>query len=523
LFVASINQKSIKIFMKFTVRKKWILGVTVTLVLISMAVYMFYRYEIDHVLGGNTAVVDASQFKALSERFAITNVNVLSADSESMNPNQTVLIKDQKIESIGTNISIPDTYHVINATGQYLIPGLVDSHVHIKKSENDLLQYIANGITHIGEMTGMKEHFQYRKQINNGAIGPEMYIASPKVTSQEGMKPTFRSWFEKRHQNYTTPLEGRKAVRKYKAMGYNAIKLSSDLDAEIYAAINDEAKKLGIPVIGHLPFGIELEDLYQSEQSQLAHITSITHSILYDFGGISPENAEDFLQYFRQNADSIAMKLKEKNIVVSSTIWLNESVSKQDFDLPNFLKTIELEYMNPGWVEGSFVSRGWLPGNSSYENPDNTDPESKRFSEIYWNTYVEAMHIVTRALFRNGVLVTAGTDANGACGVIPGFSLHDELESLSNLGLSNAQVLHSATVAPAKWMQSNAGKIEVGYRADLVLLDENPLEDIRNTRAINAVVANGKLLDRAVLDKMLQSIKEANNKSRKISIDEFLN
>lgn len=509
--------------MKFTVRKKWILGVTVTLVVVSMAVLMFFRYEIDHVLGGNTAVVDTSQFKALSERFAITNVSVLSADSESMNLNQTVLIKDKKIESIGEGITIPKNYHVINGTGQYLIPGLVDSHVHIKKSKNDLLLYLANGITHIGEMTGMKEHFQYRNEIHAGAIGPEMYIASPKVTSQKGMKPTFRSWFEKRHQNYTTPLEGRKAVRKYKSMGYDAIKLSSDLNAEIYEAINDEAKKIGIPVIGHLPVGIGLNDLYQSEQSQLGHITSITLAELYNLGGISSENAEDCLQYFRQNSDSIAIKLKENNIVVSSTIWLHENLSKQDFDLSNFLKTIELEYMNPGWVEGSIVSRGWLPGNNSYENPNNTDPESKRLSEVYWQTHVETIHIMTRALFRNGVAVTAGTDANGADGVIPGFSLHDELESLSNLGLSNAQVLHAATVAPAKWMQSNAGKIEVGYRADLVLLDKNPLEDIRNTKSINAVIANGKLLDREELDKMLESIKEANTKSRKINIDEFVN
>ena len=305
-------------------------------------------------------------------------------------------------------------------------------------------------------------------------------------------------------------------------MGYDAIKLSSDLSKEIYVAVNDEAKKLGIPVIGHLPIGIGLDELYTSGQSHLAHITSITQAVLYDLGGISSKNAEECLQYFRQNSDAIALRLKEKNIVVASTIWLNENVSKQDFDLPNFLKTIELEYMNPGWVEGSIVSGGWLPGNNPYENPNNTDPESKRFSEIYWKTYVEAMHIVTRALFRNGVTVIAGTDANGACGVIPGFSLHDELESMSNIGLSNAQVLQAVTVAPGQWMQSNTGKIEVGYKADLVLLRGNPLEDIRHTSAINAVIANGKLLDRALLNEMLESIKAANNKSRKINIDAFI-
>ena len=518
-----INQKSIKMVPKLKSRKKWIWGAVVALVAISMAVIMFFRYEVNHILGGNTAVVDASQFKTLSGQMAISNVSVLSTDSESIIENQTVLIKDKKIESIGPNISIPKNYHVIDGTGQYLIPGLVDAHVHIKKSKNDLLLYIANGVTHIGEMTGMKEHFRYRKQISEGALGPKMYISSPKLTSQKTMKAAFRSWFEKRHQNFTTPLKARKAVRKFKSQGYDAIKLSSDINVELYNAINDEAKKIGIRVIGHLPIEIGLDDLYQSGQSQLAHITSITQAVLNDLGGLSSKNAEDCLQYFRQNSDSIAVKLKEQDIVVASTIWLNESISKQDFDLSNFLKTIELEYMNPGWVEGSFISRGWLPGNNSYENLNNTDSESKRLSEIYWKTYVEAMHIMTRALFRNGVTVVAGTDANGADGVIPGFSLHDELESLHNSGLTNAQVLHAATLAPAKWMQSNAGKIEEGYRADLVLLKENPLEDIRNTRTINAVIVNGELLNRALLDTILLSIKDANNKSRKINIDAFKN
>ncbi|MFT5862250.1 MAG: imidazolonepropionase-like amidohydrolase [Flavobacteriales bacterium] len=133
------------------------------------------------------------------------------------------------------------------------------------------------------------------------------------------------------------------------------------------------------------------------------------------------------------------------------------------------------------------------------------------------------MHILTRVLFRNGVVVTAGTDANGACGVILGFSLRDELESLSKVGLTNAQVLQAATVASAKWMQGNTGKIEAEYKADLVLLKENLLEGIRNTRAIHAVIANGKYLDRALIDEILKSIKEANNKSRKINIDGFIN
>jgi hypothetical protein len=512
--------------MKYTSKKKWVIGTFASIVTIILVVTMFFQNEVNHILGGNTEVVDTSQFKTLSGRLAIVNVNVLSTDSESFLTNQTVLIKNKKIESIGKDFTIPKNYHIIDGTEQYLMPGMVDSHMHIKKSKNDFLLYIANGVTHIGEMTGMKEHFQWSKEIEEGALGPNMYIASPKITNLKGVKPMFRSWFEKRHQNYTTSRKAREAVRKYNALGFDAIKLSSNLSPDIYFAINDEAKKLNIPTIGHLPSETSLEDLYRSTQSQLAHISEIAKALERNFiksNYIYYDNTEAYLNYVRKNADSIAIKLKEKNMVVASTVWLHESLSKQDFNLPSFLKTIELEYMNPGWVEGSIISKGWLPGNSHFENPNNTDLESIRLSAIFWENQLEVIYIIAKALLKNGVIIVVGTDANGADGVIPGFSLHDELESLGRIGFSNAQILHAATLAPAKWMQNNTGKIEVGYRADLILLEKNPLEDIKNTRTINTVILNGKVLVRAELDKILQYVKNANNRSRKISIDKFIN
>ena len=508
--------------MKLTRTSKWIASIVIALTLLAAAVLLFFQSEIDHMLGGNTAVVDHAQFKALSGPIAIINANILSEDSKSMLPNHSVLIKDQIIQMVGQNIKVPDGYHIIDGSGQYLIPGLIDAHVHIKKSKNDLLLYLANGITHVGEMTGMIEHFKYREQIKNGAFGPDIFIASPKMTSQEGMRATMRSMFEKRHQSFTTAAKGREAVRNYQSKGYEAIKISSDLSTEIYFAINDEADKQGIPVIGHLPTQLGMTDFYRARQSQLGHISSITQAEMNAFGGISHENPEAFLQHIRDNADQIASKLKQKNTVVASTLWLYETIPSQDINLSGFLKTIPLEYQNPGWLEGSVVSKGWLPGNSSYENPNKTDPESIRKSQTFWSTYVKANHIITRALVRQGVSIVAGTDAHGAVGVIAGFSLHDELESLNKAGLSQTQVLHTATVAPAQWMKLNTGTIKTGYEADLVLLNKNPLDDISNTRQINGVITNGRYLNRTELDRMLKTVKQANNNSRKVSIDAYL-
>lgn len=505
--------------------KKWVFGILALIIILTTVVSCGMLSEINFYLGKHTDVVDSSQFNVTSGNLAIKNVNVLSSSFDSILKNKIVLIRDNKIEAIEDSINIPEDYYNIDGTNKYLIPGLIDSHVHIKKSPNDLLLYLANGITQVGEMTGMKEHFQYQKEIESGKrLGPDIYIASPKVSSEKGIKVKFRSWFERRQQNYTTEKAARRAVRKYKSQGYKAIKLASQLfDRDIYFAITDEAKKQNIPVIGHLPAYVYMEDLYTSGQSQLSHLASITLSEMNEYGGVDYTNAEAFLSYFKKKVDSIAIKLKENNITISTTLWVYETKPKQDFDLANFLKTIPLEYQNPGWLEPSKFSGGWLPGTGNgYENPNNTDAKSKSQSEIFWNMQTEALHILTKALIRHGVVITAGTDANGANGVVAGFSLHSELESLANVGVSNSKVLESATLATAKWMNINTGEIKVGYDADLVILNKNPLDDIKNTTTINAVIVNGKYLNRTTLDKMLLDVKEANNRSRKMSIDEYL-
>ncbi|WP_299834091.1 amidohydrolase family protein [uncultured Tenacibaculum sp.] len=503
--------------------KKWILGVFIIVLAIAFSTYLYYRSEIDHVLGGNTEIVNTSQFKSISGKLAIINVNILSTDSQTMIPNQTVLVEDKKIIAIQAD-SIPVTkdFHLIDGRNKYLIPGLIDSHVHLKKSKNDLLLYLANGITHIGEMTGMVEHFEYQKEIDAGALGPNIYIVSPKVSSQEGMRANFRSWMERRHQNYTTIKAVRKAVHYYKNKGYKAIKLSSDLNKESYYALLDEAKKINIPVIGHLPVPITLDELYTSGQSQLSHVESITYASMLSYGRITSKNADAFLKHLEENVDQIAKQLKKNNITISTTVATNKSVAKQAFHLADYLKTIALEYQNPGWIEGSSISKGWLPGNNSYEYSNHLTEQQKTEVNAYLKTFAQALDIVTKALVQNNVVITAGTDANGAAGAVPGFSLHEELVTLSEIGLTNAQILQATTSATADWMNENTGKIEINYRADLVLLNKNPLENINHTQSIEAVIANGKYLNRLVLNNILQAVKDANDRSRKINIDAYL-
>ncbi len=158
--------------------KKWVLVIVLLLSIPFACTYLFFINEIDQMLGGNTEQVDPSQLQTLSGRIAIHNVNVLATDSQTMRTNQSILVKGKQIEFVGSRTEIPypesvlESYHQIDGSGRYVIPGLIDSHVHVKKSKNDLLLYIANGVTQIGEMTGMSHHFDYLAEINQGAVGP---------------------------------------------------------------------------------------------------------------------------------------------------------------------------------------------------------------------------------------------------------------------------------------------------------------------------------------------------------------
>jgi hypothetical protein len=502
---------------------KWALGAGITLIIICLCLLWYINSEVRHLSGEKTTVVDPSQLETLFGKIAITGVKLLSPDSAYMLPDQTVLISENTIKSVGKDIAIPNDYRIMDASGKYLIPGLIDTHIHPYKSKNDLLLYLANGITHVAMMSSWQGlYLDWRKEAQDGALSPQIYVAAGPMNTAKDFRSKVRSLFGP-IRLFNEPSKTKKAVSAFKEQGYDALKAYS-LDKENYFAVAEEAKAQNIPMVGHLTPAVTLEDLYRSGQSQVAHVEEITKAVERAFGGRSKiyyDSTEAYLTYLKNNADRIAMKLKENNIAVSTTIGVYPSAKQQDLNLPEYLKSIELAYVNPGILEGSVFSPGWLPGSNRYENPNNTEPEGVRLAELYWNTYIEAANIMTLALARNGVTITAGTDA-GNPGIVPGFSLHDELESLRDIGLSNAQVLHSATVAAADWLGSNAGKIEAGRRADLLLLDKNPLEDIRNTRSIHAVVANGKYLDQVQLDRILQSIKEANSESRTVRVDEYI-
>lgn len=503
---------------------KKILKYVLLLLLAGVIILIFLaNRDLSKIYGGLTEKVDVSQFDIQQESFTVSKVNVFSADSAAFLPNRTVVVDEGKIISVDTLIPANIAGRNIDGTGKYLIPGLIDSHVHLFKSENDLLLYPANGITYIREMIGFEEHLGWRRAIEAGRLGPKMYLASLRTGSFGTMEGFFMEWSQA-FKNVSTKEEAEDYVEEIKEQGYNAVKIYSHLNKECYDAINAKAAELDVDVVGHIPWACSMQDIYNSNQKEIAHAEEVMNAIRREFGGFEgADGVKRFLDYTDKRSKEIADTLISENIALTTTIWLAESFERQKMELDNVLKEIALEYENPGiseWTERVPGGLGWLPSVNRYKFSDDLTEEQKTGEMEFWYAYADACQIVLKNLAAAGVTILAGTDAN-LPPTVPGFSLHDELISLSKAGMTNAEVLISATAAPAAWFGAETGNIKPGYAADLVLLDKNPLEDIRNTKAINTVFLNGKILDRNYLDNILAAVKAANDASRTIDISEY--
>lgn len=504
-------------------KKLWIRRVLYAVVLllgVLICGFMWANHELNKVLGKGTKVVDFSSMIKPSKIIQIRNVNVLSEDCSHFIKNQHVLIKDGVIVQLGENQIVNEMATSIDGSGQYLIPGLVDSHVHLKESRNDLFLYLANGVTYIREMAGQPVILEWRKSIRKNGLGPRMFIASPPIFSEKGLAGYYYGW-TRQSINYSNKDDAQKAIRKISKQGYDAVKMYGFVNPEMFKTTIDIGKENNIPVIGHIP-SVNLDTFYQSGQIEVAHIEEITVKTIDEFGKSISENPEEYLSFLKIRSEQIAKKLKDQNISVTSTVWLSESFITQRFDLKSKLKEIELKYVNPLIIQGTPLYKlGWLPGKNGYEYDGKNESAAKKRSLIFWKTYAEAIHMMTKALAGHKVTIMAGTDANVAT-VVPGFSLHNELESLSNSGMTNSQAIYSATVAPGNWMKSKTGKIKVGYHSDLVLLSRNPLENIKNTKTIEYVFFNKYVINNKQIKTILKAIEDANNENRNIKINEYL-
>ena len=425
------------------------------------------------------------------EIYAIKNVNIIPMTTEDkIIENATVVIKDKKILSI--NKPIPNKAKIIDGKDKWIIPGLIDMHVHnladvnlssnyptkgatfFIDSQDFMLLYVANAVTTVFELSGRAEHFGQRNEIIKGkVIGPRIALA---LLIDGGDASGIVA---------NTPSDGRQTVRIAKAEGYDFIKVYSRLNIETYKAIIDEANKLGMKVVGHIPNAFK----GRNQEAFVPNFDMVAHTEEFS------KQTNDFSD---EQAKRFSKLAKENGTWLSPTLITIVKIAEQARSLDAIRNIPSLKYVHP------LVQSKWLTANS-YNN--DSSPERIAYFEKLIDFHVR----LVKAFKEAGVPIVAGTDA-GTSGVVWGFSLHDEIELLVKAGLTPEEALISATRLPATWLgiEDKVGTVEAGKYADLVLLDANPLDNISNTRKISGVFVNGQWLNRNKIDAMLSNLAKRN-------------
>ena len=503
----------------------WIIRIATTLIVLTLisaliAGVMVNR-SVEAMFGGHTppAAFGIEDLRTPTpERYVLSGVSVLDPTRERFVGNQAVVIDGGQISSVGPDTEVPSELPRFDGQGRFLVPGYTDSHVHLWNSPNDLLLYLANGVTQVREMHGLAHHLDWREQINHGRLGPDLFVVASQLADYGFWEGLWVEWTSKRNVVGDTE-DAADTVRALHAQGFDAIKAGSFVNAENFAVASQLTRELETPLVGHLPVEVELEALWDTHQKELAHVEELVKGLMREFGRVNSRNTDEFLSYVQTRRNDVAQRVAESGITVVSTLALSNRFGDQITDLETTLTDIQLEYVNPGVAEGRAM--GWLPGVNRYELPESSRSEGWRERHrIYWQAYAQAHQLMFEELLEHGVPILAGTDASVPV-MVPGFSLHQELQAMVDAGMSEAQALESATSAPGDWMAWNTGRVQPGYRANLVLLNENPLEDIRATDSIEQVIINGRILYRDDLDRMLLEVRRANNAARTMDISVY--
>jgi len=421
---------------------------------------------------------------AQAETIVFTDVNVVPMDRARVIPHTTVIVTDGVIASIGRMAKLPAGTKVIDGEGAWLVPGLADMHNHVT-SRDDLALLLANGVTTMLNMGEAASAFAGRTRIavNKGEVpGPQIFTAF--VVDGD---PQYG------HFVVRTEDEARAIVRLAKANGYSFMKVYTNLSAEAFAALADEAKVQGMGVVGHNVAAVGLAKQLAAGQAMVAHV----EEFFYGFFPAPPTNDQQAPPDDARIADAIAL-VKAHGAYVTSDLFNYRTIAAQ-FGKPDVVKTYlaapEARYLSPAdridWARSSYQKK-------------NVDL-SRRVA--FEGRFVKAMADA-------GVPLITGGDAPTIAGQVPGFALYGEVDAMLSAGLTPWQVLSAATRTPGEFIAKTVpgaakfGVIAPGYRADLLLVADNPLEKPATLRSPRGVMAGGRWYDAAGLGVMLDGVAE---------------
>ena len=440
-----------------------------------------------------------------SSAYAILDATVIPMDRERALPHHTVLVRDGRIEAVGPaeNLAIPDDATRIDGRGRFLIPGLMDMHMHLLSDDriatsygpDELAVVVANGVTSARIPIGTPAHLTYREAVIQGnLLGPSLFVASPQLSGR-----AFGSIFN--GYAVTTPEEAEAAVHTAANAGYDAIKLTFFISPEVYEAAATAAREVGLPLIGHVGPRVGLARALEVGQ-QIEHLDEYFEALLPSDAGFA-RSVSGVGVWQRANWASLdVLDAARIPAVAQATVdadsWNTPTLTFLNTSFGSGRSLEEIEASPDARFVSPAVKDELLGGHRAFWS--NPPPEAQR------QRYVALRNDLTKAIYDAGGRLMAGSDAPEWL-LLYGFTLHRELQSLVDAGLPPYAALEAATRNPAEWMGSldEVGTIETGKVADLVLLADDPLADIAHTEQIEGVMLHGHWLDRAALDALLDA------------------
>lgn len=410
---------------------------------------------------------------------AFVNVQVVPMDSERILAGQTVLIEDGRIAALGpvAEVAIADGIPRIDGAGTtYLMPGLADMHIHMRGDattmRNDLFLHLANGVTTVRDMSGTGRKVQLRDAFAAGTfLGPTVYVGSPIMDGPGGPFGP----------GIATPADARDLVRFYKNTGYDFIKVYTFLAPEVYAAILDEAAIQGLPVDGHVPNAVTVENALAAGQRSLEHMWGIAEEATSSGAPYSIFSDPMDLDRVRANVQ----RIKTAGAWSVPTFCANTLSTTLAADLRS---RPAYRYVSPT-LQNIFADPNAFQGHANATQS------------------ITNARLIIEALLAQEVDLLLGTDA-GFAYMLPGFVIHDELRNLVAAGLRPYQAYRAGTADAARFLGAAAdfGTVAVGRRADLVLLNADPLADVSHFEQRLGVMVKGHWFSERRLKDRLEEI-----------------
>jgi imidazolonepropionase-like amidohydrolase len=452
---------------------------------------------------------------------AFTDVTVIDGTGAPARSGQTVVVQGERITFVGSteDTTVPVGVRIVEGTGLTLIPGLWDMHVHPDDPEiwelidppphlRDVFMpnFVAWGVTSVRDTGGRWDVIQdWRPRIESGdLVGPRIVAGGPLV---DGPEPSWPGSVA-----VADAASARTAVDSLADVGVDFIKVYSRLPNDAFHATVERAHERGLKVVGHVPNDVTLDEALEAGMDNQEHMLQMPQAFS-DFDeivaslrseGIDPDSPEGGLEAARRAAEgydpeaaaAYYRRLAQAGIHVTPTliVWRRNAYYDPDDPVATPLLDLVPEYLRTWWTPEVNV------------HLRSRTPESVQRLRTYYASWLR----IAGDLHAAGVPLMAGSDTGGNPHLLPGFSLHEELELLVEAGLAPMAALQAATSTPARFLGvlDEVGTIEAGKRADLVLLDGDPLTDIRNTRRIAAVMLNGRYWGPQDREVLLEEIRQ---------------